>query len=556
MNQPQSGSETLQFVVIERVVLYARVSGDDRGRDGRNLQSQLDMGREYAQGKGYSIIAELAEDDRGASGADINLPKLNQVRDMALKGQFDVLIVREIDRLSRNLAKQLIVEEELRKAGVRVEYVLADYQDSPEGRLNKHIRATIAEYEREKIRERMVRGRENKAKAGKVIACDRIPYGYRLNDERTNFVICPDEAEIVKMIFESFTIERTSIRKIAAKLTKLKIPTAADKHERIRKKRGFGEWSFNTISKILYKRTYTGKWEYNKDSDSGEIQVKVPAIIDQLTFDLAQARLAGNKKYYRRETIHDFLLNKRCRCGICGSKMSALPANKGKYLYYRCPSLDNNRPIKCQVSKMFNARKVDAVVWAWIRSLLQDEKAVTEVLRSAQNRQDEIAAPFIRQLETIDTLIADNEKKQAKLLDLYLSDDFPRDVLDDRKKQIKDTLASLEQERAKVQAKINEIRPLTDEAIANIQEFTLKVGRGLAEADKDLQLRREAVEALSVEVTLTEEDGQQVIIANCVLTQENENLGIVPDILLSGVVWYAWGVLQIITILSFGGLTP
>jgi len=47
--------------------------------------------------------------------------------------------VRELDRLSRNLAKQLIVEEELKRAGVRVEYVLVEYDDTPEGRLQKHL---------------------------------------------------------------------------------------------------------------------------------------------------------------------------------------------------------------------------------------------------------------------------------------------------------------------------------------------------------------------------------------------------------------------------------
>lgn len=52
-----------QFTVLERAVLYARVSGDDRGKDGRNLASQLEMGREYATQKGYTIIAELPEDD-------------------------------------------------------------------------------------------------------------------------------------------------------------------------------------------------------------------------------------------------------------------------------------------------------------------------------------------------------------------------------------------------------------------------------------------------------------------------------------------------------------
>ena len=120
-------------MVAKRVILYARVSSDDRGRDGRNLAGQLEMAREYAQKKGYVVVAELAEDDRGASGASFELPQLGKVLEMAETGEFDILVPREIDRLSRNLAKQLIVEEELTRRGVVVDYVLGDYPDTPKG---------------------------------------------------------------------------------------------------------------------------------------------------------------------------------------------------------------------------------------------------------------------------------------------------------------------------------------------------------------------------------------------------------------------------------------
>jgi DNA invertase Pin-like site-specific DNA recombinase len=73
----------------KRAVLYARVSGDDRGREGRNLVGQLEMCREYAKKRAYTIVAELAEDDSGASGASFELPRLNEVRDLAQAGLFD-----------------------------------------------------------------------------------------------------------------------------------------------------------------------------------------------------------------------------------------------------------------------------------------------------------------------------------------------------------------------------------------------------------------------------------------------------------------------------------
>ena len=88
-----------------RAVTYARVSGDDRGKGGRNLDSQIEMAREYAEKHGYKIIEALKEDDRGASGASFELEQLKRVREMAARQEFDVLVVRELDRLSRNLAK-------------------------------------------------------------------------------------------------------------------------------------------------------------------------------------------------------------------------------------------------------------------------------------------------------------------------------------------------------------------------------------------------------------------------------------------------------------------
>ena len=137
----------------KRAVLYARVSYDDRKNKARNLEGQTEDGRAYCQEKGYRIVAELAEDDRGASGADWDLPKLNQALDMARAGELDIFVTRELDRFARNLAKQLVIEGEFKRCGVEVEYVLGEYPDTPEGNLNKNIKAVIAEYERLKIKE-------------------------------------------------------------------------------------------------------------------------------------------------------------------------------------------------------------------------------------------------------------------------------------------------------------------------------------------------------------------------------------------------------------------
>jgi site-specific DNA recombinase len=304
---------------MKRAVLYARVSRDDRSNDGRNLAGQLEMGREYAQEHGYQVMAELAEDDRGASGAEIDLPELNRVRNMALAGEFDVLVVREIDRLSRNLAKQLIVEQELQRTGVQIEYAIGEYPDTPEGRLNKHIKATIAEYEREKIAERTTRARRQKVKGGHVITRSRPPYGYRSAEVngRAMLTIYEPEARIVSMIFDWYTVGDgedgpLSTRAIAKRLSDMGIPTWNDVHKKAGKKRRRGEWAVSVIARVLSNETYIGRWHY------AGIPVDVPAIVDGETWSAVQKRKRHDLRMSKRNRKYDYLLGGRVRCGSCG----------------------------------------------------------------------------------------------------------------------------------------------------------------------------------------------------------------------------------------------
>lgn len=83
--------------MTKRAILYARVSKDDRAKEGRNLEGQLTMCRDYARDKGWPVVAEFAEDDRGARSAELDLPKLNQIREMAQAGAFDILVTRKLD---------------------------------------------------------------------------------------------------------------------------------------------------------------------------------------------------------------------------------------------------------------------------------------------------------------------------------------------------------------------------------------------------------------------------------------------------------------------------
>jgi site-specific DNA recombinase len=523
----------------KRAILYARVSGDDRGNDGRNLAGQLDMCREYAERQGWHVVEELAEDDRGASGASFELPQLDRIRDMANNGEFDILVVREVDRLSRNLAKQLIVEEELKRTGVQIDYALADYPDTPEGRLNKHIRATIAEYEREKITERMTRGRLLKVRAGNVMPHGQTPYGYTSGevDGKTMLIVHEPEAKIVRAVFTWFVHgdesgRPLSIRAITRKLEG--VPTRQDISGRRGKRRGYGEWSKSTIHGMLKNETYAGAWRYSKcrgkpsrNPIDRQTVVEVPAIISRDLWKAAQERCLENKKTSKRNRKYRYLLSGRLTCGECGAKLighTCVDRRYGReYAYYHCPALNypEHYPGHTCTGMRFRVDQVDEVIWEWISSLLREPQTLEEALIAQKEKREEENGPIRGRLDIVGDLLADNQRQLERLLDLYLNSDFSKDVLMDRKGRLESTIEGLEKERANLCTHLK-ARTVTAEQIQSIQDFALKMAKGLTAVDTDdsFELRQQILDQLHLQAILSVEDGVKVAHACCILGED------------------------------------
>jgi len=514
--------------MTKRAILYARVSGDDRGKDGRNLAGQLDMCRDYAQEKGYRPVEELAEDDRGASGAAFELEQLNRIRDMAQAQEFDVLVVREIDRLSRSLAKQLLVEEELRRCDVDIDYVLGEYPDTPEGRLNKHIRATIAEFEREKINERMKRGRYLKVRAGSTMFNGNPPYGYQeVQDDAGNWVlvVIPEQARIVELIYTWYVYGDSeaepsgpmTMAAITHRLTEMKVPTQVDVRGRANvKKRAYGVWSRGTVWTMLKNETYAGRWTYADTS----LEVTVPPIISPELWQAAQARLTKNRVLSPRNLKHDYLLRRRVYCGRCGLKMqgksSRNKAGGHLYFYYRCPALARTVYVRHCDLPVFRTDHVDFVVWEWVKSLLSIPERFTEGLEAFLIKLDQDNAPLRERLRVVGDLLEKNQAQLQRLLDLYLAGDFPREVLKERKSELETTIEALLTEKDALDASLTE-QSVTREQIVNLQAFVAEVAEGLAAAEDDFEARQRIVDMLRLEATLTVEDDEKVVYVRCML---------------------------------------
>ena len=152
----------------KKAVLYARVSTEEQARSGYSLAQQLEALREYAAREGYEVLEEVA--DPGQSGASLERPGMDRVRDLVAAGGVAVVLAQDRDRFSREPAYHYLLRREFEEHGTKLQSLNDRGDDSPEGELTDGILDQLAKFERAKTAERTRRGKLRKAREGKIIA--------------------------------------------------------------------------------------------------------------------------------------------------------------------------------------------------------------------------------------------------------------------------------------------------------------------------------------------------------------------------------------------------
>ena len=157
-----------------KAAIYARVSTLDQAPE-----NQLQELRQYVQARSWTAQEYV---DRGISGAKDRRPALDALIRDAKRRRFDVLVCWRLDRLGRSLKHLVTLLDELQVLGIAF-VSLAEGIDAttPAGKLQMHILAAIAEFERARIAERvtagLARARANGQRLGRpyaTIPVDRL----------------------------------------------------------------------------------------------------------------------------------------------------------------------------------------------------------------------------------------------------------------------------------------------------------------------------------------------------------------------------------------------
>jgi site-specific DNA recombinase len=457
-----------------QVAIYARVSTLNQQQEG-TIASQVQILKQHIQQQGWSLLPEHEFLDDGVSGARLDRPALDRLRNDAQRGEFDAVVVLAPDRLARNYAHQWLLVEEFAKLNTQLIFLQNPFGDSPQGKLLTQMQGMIAEYERAQITERMRRGKMEKAQRGDYIPWAYSCYGYRYLPKHhgapPQVMIDSAEAEIVRRIFQLLVDEQLSCRQITKQLNESKTATPSGKNQL---------WQQSTVRNILTNRVYAGTARYNhrqpvipkyRKTDESKLRYlktgrsyraesewilsEAPAIIAPEMFDKAQLQLQRNAEVARKQyqpSSRRYLLRTLVKCGDCGLGLLATRqqsvCKKYEYLYYECKGhqpLNCGRTTRCK-SRSVRADRLDGVVWQSLSDLLHKPEVIPQLHRTwADAKQQNISSLDSQQSQLLQRRQR-IERQDQRLLDAYQSEAINLPELQARRQKLSVELQQIEQE--------------------------------------------------------------------------------------------------------------
>ena len=476
-----------------RAVGYVRVSTQEQAENGWNLDVDRQRIRQIANAEGWELVETF--DDGGRQGDDPDRPGFNRMLDTL--DQVDVIVMRSLDRLSRDTFLYALATRAIRAAGVKVHTFtgLVDL-DSPEGELSSNVLAAIHRFEKRQISVRVRQAKQARAQAG-LFPGGKRPYGYRQRDTTHEgkptgpLVVDPVEAAVVRRMFE--LAETTSQRKIARILNDEGIPSSQG-----------GRWTQSTVARVLGSPLYLGQIRRRVDGQLELHDGKHKRIVDQDLWDrVNRSRGTPERRAGGRPLTSGHLLSRGLlRCGSCGSAM--IPnARRGKPEIYLCIGRHEHGPGFCDQPSVRRV-VIDEALLGQLTSRYLD-------LDGARDRLREWHAT---ELPMAEAALAEAEREVAKAEARVVRVDrgWQDGVLSDAKyrrqsAQLEDELAAalraVEQGRSRVE-QISEAGTATDadEALlAQLADLKALVS-GTVEQARDVESLRTVIRQLFVRIDL------------------------------------------------------
>lgn len=317
------------------IAAYIRVSTDEQADKGNSLFEQQERLDAYCKAQGWEVPTFYIDD--GYSAKDLKRPQIQQLLNDVREKKVEIVITTKLDRLCRNLLDLLQTVKLLDNHNCKYVSSSESFDTSNSiGRMTLQLLGTFAEFERERISERVKDNMLSIAKnSDKVIT--QPCFGYELVDRQ--YVINEQEAECIRFMFE-MAEQGHGHRMIAKMVNERGVTTKRNK-----------PWDQINVKRLMNTETIAGVMVYNKrmkkngktvERDKMDWIIKHdnhPAIIPFEQWEHVQDIFRSRAKTNKHADSESYLLTGLVKCGHCGKNMKGSTARykrqNGDYTYYR-----------------------------------------------------------------------------------------------------------------------------------------------------------------------------------------------------------------------------
>lgn len=418
-----------------KALVYLRVStARQASKNGESEGYSIPAQREACLRKARELGAEVIEIDKyvdaGASARSADRAGLQALLERVRAGDISYVIVHKIDRLARSRIDDAEIATVFHLAGTTLVSASEQIDDTPSGSLLHGIMAAIAEHYSKNLSHEARKGMTEKARRGGTNGV--APLGYLNSIEKINgievrsVIVDPDRAPHVQWAFEQYATGDWSISALRDALE--------ERGMKSRTTRKFVGRPLNNaqVHRILVHPYYKGKVVFNDVLYEGAHEPLVDEIAWQQVQDvLASRRIAGDRSWR-----HGHYLKGALRCARCSGRIGygTAKGKGGEYDYFFCLGRHTGRT-DCDLPYLPVGETEERVEQQWTSVRFTDDQ-IAEF-------SDRARADLHRSAESGSRLITDQrrrlvelERHQQKLIDAYMADALPVNVLKERQTKV------------------------------------------------------------------------------------------------------------------------
>lgn len=465
---------------MRKVAVYCRVSTLSEDQQTSYI-GQQEYFKLYCKDR-YDLVEIFA--DEGLSGTNIKRPQLLKMLEsvgVVLEHNhfvakridnkpFDKILVKNTSRLGRNLLQTIEIVNALKENNVYIEFIdnNIDTQD-PSSTMMLHLLSIFDQEFSQSISEKVRAGFKVQANTTDKIHCSNKIYGYSYNSATNSLTIIPEEAEVIKLIYQLY-LEGKGFRIIGNTLYEKGIRTRQGKRftkssiQRILTNEKYA--SINNRLKYITKGVFTknGRTAHIRDNANENFKQsdRIEQIISIEDFNKVQEILASkqgdNKGVYRGNTKYSSKI--KCSCGA--SYTSNVDRNDRRY--YNCSNKKRYGTKVCSARNITLKFLDDTFTSEWLKNELSSIKLLqkTVIYRQIKELERSKNKDNVEQVNNLNTEVTCLEEQLEKLLDLYLDGAITKDIYNGRQNTINDKINTLKASIQALSKGNNEIDELID----------------------------------------------------------------------------------------------